>query len=94
MCTLGDEEITMEVSVAELRRRTKEVLAAADQDGAVTITHRGKPRALVVPVTKKKRGRRSIRDYPAYGILKEREDMKDPVAWVRNLRRSRHDALR
>lgn len=83
----------MEVSVAELRRRTKEVLAAADQDGSVTITHRGKPRAKVVPVGRQ-RGRRSIRDYPAFGVLKDREDMKDPVAWVRELRRSRHDALR
>jgi prevent-host-death family protein len=83
----------MEVSIAELRRRTKEVLAAADQDGSVTITHRGKPRAMVVPVAKKKRGR-PIRDYAAFGILKDREDMKDPVAWVRNVRRSRHDALR
>ena len=59
----------MEVSFAELRRRMREVLAAVDQGGSVTITYRGKPRAMMVPVKKRKQGRHPIRDYPAFGIL-------------------------
>jgi prevent-host-death family protein len=85
----------MDVSVVELRRRTKEVLAVIDRGGSVTITYRGKPRAVVGPVTRdRKPGRRPIRDYPAFGMWKDREDMRDVEAYVRSLRRDRLDALR
>ena len=33
--------------------------------------------------------RKSIRDLPMIGMWKDREDMADPAAWVRNLRKPR-----
>jgi len=38
------------------------------------------------PVSVKKRG--SFRDEPAFGIWKDREEMKDSVEWVRNIRKT------
>ncbi len=84
----------MEVSIVELRRRMKEVFAAMDRDGSVTITFRGKARARLVPAGEPSLRRRSIRDYPAFGIWEDREDMCDVAAYVREIRRDRLDALR
>ncbi len=84
----------MEVSVAEFRRKTKEVLETVDRIGSVTITSRGKPRAIVTSVREPKKRRRSIREYPAFGMWKDREDMRDVEAYVRNLRRDRFDDIR
>lgn len=36
--------------------------------------------------------RKSIRDLPMIGMWKDREDMKDPVAWVREIRKPRFRA--
>ncbi len=78
-----------EVTITELLRHAGDVIARAHLNGPVTITYRGKPRAVMVPVRERRQDRRSIRDYPAFGIWKDRDDMKDPVAWVRKQRRSR-----
>jgi len=83
----------MKVTWTELSRHTSEIIRKVERSGPVTVTYRGKPRAVVTLIGDRKRGRRSIRDYPAFGILKDREDMQDPVAWVRKLRRSRHRRL-
>jgi hypothetical protein len=34
-----------------------------------------------------------VEDHPAFGIWADREDMKDPSAWVRKIRASRYDRL-
>lgn len=84
----------MEVTVVDLRRRTKEILAAVDKTGSVTITYRGKPRAMLTAIRRRKLTVDEIRKHPAVGMWKDREDMKEPAAWVRNLRRSRLCDLR
>lgn len=52
------------------------------------ITKFGKPKAMLVPVLDD-RMRKSTRPkkLPGFGIWADREEMKDPDAWVRNLRR-------
>jgi prevent-host-death family protein len=78
------------VTTVDLRRRTREIIEALDRGESVTITYRGKEKGTIVPARKKKR--RSITEHPAFGMWKDREDMKDPSAWVRKIRRSRaHD---
>jgi antitoxin (DNA-binding transcriptional repressor) of toxin-antitoxin stability system len=67
----------------------KEVFAAIDRNETVTITHRGKPKAIMAPVRRAKPTLEEARRHPAFGMWKDRKDMKDPSAWVRNLRRSR-----
>jgi hypothetical protein len=59
--------------------------------------YRGEEKATLVPVNgasnqqpvKTKEKTKSSRDDPFFGMWKDREDMKDPVAWVRKIRRSR-----
>ncbi len=83
----------MEASVVDLRRRMREILAALDRNETVTITYRGKPKATLTPIARKKLTVEEMRRHPAVGLWKDREDMKDPVAWVRKLRRSRFGAV-
>ena len=80
----------MKATMLDLRRRTKDIIRALDRGESVTITYRGKEKGTIIPARKKKR--RSITEHPAFGMWKDREDMKDPSAWVRKIRRSRvHD---
>jgi hypothetical protein len=46
---------------------------------------------------KEKHGKRkktgSVQDHPAFGMWKDREDMKDVHAWLRKIRAPRYDRL-
>jgi prevent-host-death family protein len=66
----------------------KDVLSAVERGETVIVTYRGKPKARIVPISEK---RKSVKmtEHPAFGMWKDREDMKDPAAWVRKLRQGR-----
>jgi len=81
----------MKATAVDLRRRTKEIIDALDRGESVIITYRGKEKGTIVP--RRKRKRMPAADHPAAGIWKDREDMKDPSAWVRKIRRSRVHGL-
>lgn len=82
----------MKATMLDLRRRTKDIIRALDRGESVTLTYRGKEKGVIVPSGQRKRKYRSAADHPAVGMWKDREDMKDPSAWVRKIRRSRvHD---
>lgn len=84
----------MKASIVDLRYHMKDVLRAIDRGETVTVLYRGKEKATLVPIDgspangEPKKPFRSI-DSPFFGMWKDREDMKDPVAWVRKIRRSR-----
>ncbi len=81
----------MKATVVDLRRRTKEIIAALDRGESVTITYRGKEKGTIVPKQKQKPKRRSIAESPMFGMFKDRADMKDVHAYLRRLReRRRH----
>ena len=48
-----------------------------------------KVRYGVSPRKKTKRGK--LKDEPFFGMWKDREDMKDPVAWVKEMRRQKRE---
>ena len=77
----------MEASVLDLRKKMREVLEAIDRRETVTLTHRGRRKAIILPYPEKKSVR--IEDLPAFGMWKDREDMSDPVAYVNKLREGR-----
>ena len=83
----------MIASVMDLRYKMKEILAALDRNETVTITYRGKERAKMVPIEQPKQERSSVFDHPAFGMWKDREDMKDVEAWLRQRRQSRYHDL-
>ena len=84
----------MEASIVDLRYRMKDVLRAIDRGETVTVTYRGKEKARLVP-SNATAGRTLVnpRDHPACGMWKDREDMADPVAYIRKLRQPRYGHL-
>lgn len=84
----------MEASIVDLRYRMKDVLRAIDRGETVTVMYRGKEKARLVP-SGKTAGPTLVnpRDHPACGMWKDREDMADPVAYIRKLRQPRYAYL-
>lgn len=83
----------MTATIVDLRYRMKDVLRAIDRGEAVTILYRGKEKARLMPIgaTAQTDGGAMPRmeDQPMFGMWKDREEMTDPVAYVRDLRRAR-----
>jgi prevent-host-death family protein len=81
----------MKASIVDLRYHMKDVLRALDRGEPVTVLYRGKEKARLVPIAADT-PKMKVEDHPACGMWKDREDMKDPVAWVRRLRSKRRYA--
>ena len=76
----------MKVTIADLRYRMKDVLGAIDRGESVTVLYRGKEKARLVPIAAKSAVSKPS-DHPACGMWADREDMADPAAYVRKIRR-------
>ena len=79
----------MEASVLDLRKRMREVLMAIDRHETVTLTHRGKRRAMIVPWAKTKKKKVKVADLAAFGIWSDRPETADPAAYVESIRKPR-----
>lgn len=88
------------IPVKETRERLAELIAQVQVGGAqFVITRFGKPAAKLVPVdgsiVQKKRAKKKSAIDLAFGIWKDRKDIKDSAEWVANLREKewsrRHD---
>lgn len=75
----------MKVGAKELRTRTAEILRAVEEGEAVTITYRGREIAEIRPLKRdeKRERERKAAEADVFGMWADREDMKDPVEWVR-----------
>lgn len=61
------------------------------------ITKFNKPKAMLIPVRRKHADTKkkvSLRNHPARGMWKDREDMKDPAKWVAEMRRKQSLRIR
>ena len=79
----------MTVTAKDLRIKTSEILKKVQRLGSVTVTLRGKPIARLTSTLDQK-SERDLEDYAAIGMWANRNDMKDPAAWVRKIRRPRY----
>ena len=79
----------MEASVLDLRKRMREVMTAIDRHETVTLTHRGKRRAVIVPLTQTKKTKVKTADLAAFGMWSGRPEMADPAAYVETIRKPR-----
>ena len=79
----------MEASVLDLRKRMREVMTAIDRRETVTLTHRGKRRALIVPLTQSKKTKLKTADLAAFGMWSDRPETADPAAYVETIRKPR-----
>lgn len=81
----------MIATVLDMRRNPKKILDAIARNETVTLSHRGKAVARILPIGSEHGGR--VADHPAFGMWAQRDDLSDPADWVRQLRTSRLDAL-
>ncbi len=79
----------MEASVLDIRKKMRDVMSAIDRCERVTLTHRGRRRAIIIPFSEAKRSKVKVADLPAFGMWAERTDMTDPVAYVDKIRKPR-----
>lgn len=80
----------MKTTAKDLRIHSKRLLEAVERGEEVTITHRGKPRAKLVPIRRtlpvaKTKGR----TLPLFGIWKDYRETRDVIAYVDSLRSGR-----
>jgi prevent-host-death family protein len=80
----------MKATVLDLRYRTKDVLRAVERGETVTLLHRGKEKAVIQPIPTKSRKKKISTD-AAFGMWKDRKDLRDVEGYVRKLRKSRLD---
>jgi len=78
----------MKASVRDLRYRTKDVLEAVDRGEVVTVLYRGKEKARLMPLPEGGRGANLIPG-KAFGMWRDRRDLRDVSGYVRKLRRGR-----
>jgi antitoxin (DNA-binding transcriptional repressor) of toxin-antitoxin stability system len=83
----------MKATILDFRRRMSAILRALDQNESVTITYRGKKRGVIVPAGLANRGKKPLACHPAFGMWKNRKDMRDVRAVMDELRRTRRRAV-
>ena len=78
----------MEATFVDLRTRTREILEALRRNETVELSYRGKRVGVIQPepMPEPEPVETPIADEPWFGMWADREDMKDPAAWVRELR--------
>ena len=96
-CTLGvciTEDRAMKASLVDLRRRSRDIIRALERNESVTVFYRGKPKAIMRPLSGQGEApRMTAQEHPAFGLWADREDLKNVAARVRQLRRGRLDAV-
>ena len=81
----------MKATVLDMRRAPKKIFDAIARNETVTLSHRGKPLARIVPIDSPKKCRAD--EHPAFGMWADRLDMDVPSAYVDELRKGRFDAF-
>jgi prevent-host-death family protein len=80
----------MKVSAKELRQKTRLLLDAVERGEEVTITYRGRARARIIPMDEDQNRAESASESELFGLWADRDDLVDPLTWVRTLRQSRY----
>ena len=84
----------MKASFVDLRKKSAEIIRALSRNERVTVLYRGKPAAVMQPITEKTgQDLATAKDHPAFGLWADRTDMKRVAAHVRVLRKGRFDDL-
>jgi prevent-host-death family protein len=78
----------MNATVLDLRKNMKSVLAAIERNEHVTLTYRGRKKAVIVPYRETKK-EQSVNQHAAFGMWRDRDEVADVDAHVRELRRGR-----
>jgi len=80
----------MEASILDLRKHMSKVIAAIDKNEKITLTYRGKEKAVIVPIKAKVSS--DLTKHKAFGMWADR-DNDDVEAELRAMRKGRFDAI-
>ncbi len=84
----------MKATFVDLRKRSSDIIDALNRNEAVTVYYRGRPKAIMRPITKKtSRASGSVKDHRSFGMWADRADMADVTAYVKKIRTRHTDAL-
>ncbi len=84
----------MKASFVDLRKKSSEIIRALHRNEPVTVMYRGKPAAVMQPITDAtRRTVAKASEHPSFGMWANRDDLADVAAYVRNLRKGRFDDL-
>jgi prevent-host-death family protein len=79
----------MKTSAKDLRIHTKRILEAVERGEEVTITHRGRPCAKLVPLHKQRGNAGRTAKLPLFGIWKDNKAARDVATYLDKLRQPR-----
>lgn len=79
----------MKTSAKELRTNTKRLLDAVERGEEITITHRGRPRAKLIPFRRQQPAGKKAKTLPLFGIWKDYDATRNVAAYVDRLRSGR-----
>ena len=82
----------METTFLTLRRHPGEILDAIERNESVTLSYRGKPKAVITPIATQQQSV-AAKDHPAFGLWTDHDEMTDVSGYVRTLRKGRYNAL-
>ncbi|MDX1971251.1 MAG: type II toxin-antitoxin system prevent-host-death family antitoxin [Candidatus Sumerlaeia bacterium] len=82
----------MKMTFLELRRNPSKLLEALERNEEVTISRRGREIARILPAGKTGSDE-AVNTHPAFGMWGEKEEVGDPSAYVRQLRKGRYSDL-
>jgi len=74
----------------DLRKRSRDIVRALDQNQSVTLFYRGRPKGVIVPVSKPSEKRIPIMSHRAFGMWRDRIDMRNVRRAVERLRKASH----
>ena len=77
----------MNATARDLRTQSKKLLEAVDRGEEVVITHRGRPRARLVPLDRETSGDSGSPEL--FGMWRDHEAVEDVGVYVRRLRQAR-----
>jgi antitoxin (DNA-binding transcriptional repressor) of toxin-antitoxin stability system len=83
----------MKASILDLRRRTRDVVRALERGESVTVLYRGKEKGVIHPTRPAKGTERQVSEHPAFGMWRDRRDMRDVERVMEGLRGGRARAL-
>ena len=79
----------MELTAKALRSQVAAALARVERGETVIVTYRGKPRARLVSVDQSAQMDGNEDPMPAFGMWRDRDNMADVEAYVREVRKDR-----
>jgi len=80
----------MKATFLDLRKRSKEIARALDRNQSVTLFYRGKAKGMIIPLSPPKGKIVPARSHRAFGMWRDRIDLRNVRAAISALRKTRH----